>query len=455
MAAMMTVFMAACTAESTAGPMIKPQPGGDDDNPSETPSSAIETGKPLPAWAEGEMDIHFINTTTGECTFVIFPDGTQMLIDAASSTVATNSNRNTTNTGIRSRWDPTRTSTRGSEIISDHIRKCMAWTGNSTLDYVVYTHFDNDHIGGYAATLPVSSNSAVYRLNGAAEILDNFSIGKFMDRAWPDYNYPIDLVNEASNRSCIKNYVAAVKWHVANKGLDVERFKAGASTQIVPKSGKYDVRVQNIAVNGEIWTGTGSSTQKTFPELPDIVVADPSDIRTDDNCPYENICSCVLKLTFGKFDYFAGGDLQYNGRSTYAWKDAEYPCAKAAGQVELMKADHHGVTNTNSPEALKELDPQAIVVCSWVDCHPRTAVLNTMETTLPEADIFITNFWQGARPDGVDDQVTAEEAARVKGYDGHIVVRVTDGGSKYRVITITDSDGQMTVKSIAGPYLSR
>ena len=28
------------------------------------------------------MDIHFINTTTGESMFVIFPDGTQMLIDA-------------------------------------------------------------------------------------------------------------------------------------------------------------------------------------------------------------------------------------------------------------------------------------------------------------------------------------------------------------------------------------
>ena len=87
------------------------------------------------------MDIHFINTTTGESMFVIFPDGTQMLIDAASSSVTTNSNSNTTNTGIRSRWDPTLTSTRGSQIITDYIRKCMVWTGNSTIDYAVLTHF--------------------------------------------------------------------------------------------------------------------------------------------------------------------------------------------------------------------------------------------------------------------------------------------------------------------------
>lgn len=162
-----------------------------------------------------------------------------------------------------------------------------------------------------------------------------------------------------------------------------------------------------------------------------------------------------MKVSYGNFDFFAGGDLQYNGRSSHAWKDAELPCAKVVGQVELLKANHHGVTNTNQVDALKALNPQTIVVNSWVDCHPRTDILNSMETTLPACDMFITNFWQGDRPSGVDDRVTAEEAARVKGYDGHIVVRVTDGGNKYRVVTITDSDGAMTVKTISGPYTSR
>lgn len=213
--------------------------------------------------------------------------------------------------------------------------------------------------------------------------------------------------------------------------------------------------MQNVAVNGEIWTGSGTATKKTFPELSEISYKNSKDITASDNCPPENITSCVMKVSYGNFDFFAGGDLQYNGRSSYAWKDAELPCAKAVGQVELMKADHHGVTNTNQADALKALNPQTIVVNSWVDCHPRTDILNSMETTLPACDIFITNFWQGDRPSGVDDRVTAEEAARVKGYDGHIVVRVTDGGNKYRVMTTTDSDGAMTVKAVSGPYTSR
>lgn len=448
-------FLVACSATSPASPGIRPGGNGSEENPDNNTSRTIEIGKALPAWTEGEMDIHFINTTTGECAFIIMPDGTQLLIDAASSTVATNDKSNTTNTGIRSRWDPTKTSTRGSEIITGYIRKCMEWTGNSTLDYVVYTHLHNDHIGGYESSLPVSANSSTYRLNGAAELLDNFPTGKLIDRGWPDYNYPFDMYNLASNKDCIQNYIKAVKWHSANKGLKVEKFNPGTKTQIVPKSRKYNVTVQNIAVNGEIWTGSGSVTKKTFPELQEIVVSNPASVANADKCPPENICSCILKLSYGKFDYFAGADLQYNGRSNFAWKDAELPCADAAGQVEVMKADHHGVTNTNSDDAIKKLNPQAIVVCSWVDCHPRTSVLNSMEKTLPDADFFITNFWRGARPDGVDDQVTAAEAARVKGYDGHIVVRVTDGGEKYRIITTTDSDGLMNVKSISGPYYSR
>ena len=417
-----------------------------------TTSTAPKTGEVVPAWEEGVMDIHFINSTTGESVFIIMPDGTQLLIDAASSTVATNSNANTTNTGIRSRWDPTKTNTRGSQIIADYIRKCMEWTGNNQIDYFVTTHYDNDHIGGYTTSLPVSSNSSTYRLIGAAEILDEFQVGKFMDRGYPDYNYPHATKHYKDN---VQNYIKAVKWHVANKGLNAEMFKSGVATQIVPKTDKYKVKVQNISVNGEVWTGVGTNVDYTFPALSEIECANPPEASNTDNCPPENACSCVMKISYGNFDYFAGGDLQYNGKSYFPWKNIELPCAQVAGRVEVMKANHHGVTNTNQADALKAHDPQNIVVCSWVDCHPRTATLNTMITTLPNVDVHITNFWKGERPSGTDDKVTEEEAARVKCYDGHILVRVTDGGKYYRVMTLEDVQGTMKVKKVTSRYTSR
>ncbi len=443
------ILMMGMPACSPADNPSTPPPGGSTGGDT---SPKITVGEVIPAWTEGDMDLHFINSTTGESVFVIMPDGTQLLIDAASSTVKTNSNSNTTNTGIRSRWDPTKTNTRGSEIITDYIKKCMEWTGNSQIDYFVTTHYDNDHIGGYETNLPDSKNSSTYKVIGASEILDNFKIGKFMDRGYPNYDYPHDTKYYKQN---VQNYIKAVKWHVANNGLNAEIFQSGSNTQIKPKTSKYNVTVQNISVNGEIWTGVGTATTKTFPEKKDLVCANPPEPTSAEKCPPENTCSCVMKISYGSFDYWAGGDLQYTGRSNFPWKDIELPCAKVGGKVEVMKANHHGVKNTNQADALKEHNPQNIVVCSWVDCHPRTTVLETMIKTLPNVDVHITNFWKGDRPEGVDDKVTAEEAARVKSYDGHIVVRVTDGGRSYRIITTDDVNGTMKVKKVVGPYKSR
>ena len=55
----------------------------------------------------------------------------------------------------------------------------------------------------------------------------------------------------------------------------------------------------------------------------------------------------------------------------------------------------------------------------------------------------------------VDNKVSDADAVKVKGYDGNIVVRVSEGGSQYYVMTTSDSDGKMTVKNVAGPYKSR
>ena len=264
-----------------------------------------------------------------------------MLIDAASSSVTTNSNSNTTNTGIRSRWDPTLTSTRGSQIITDYIRKCMVWTGNSTIDYAVLTHFHNDHFGGYTSSLPKSANSSTYSLIGFAEIFDNFKIGTLLDRGYPDYNYPFNMATMADNAPSCSNYINAVKWHVANQKFDAAIFKAGVNNQIVQKynPAKYPTaKVQNVAVNGEIWTGSGTTTKKS-------------------KLPYETFITQLV--------IFSGGQLS----------------------LEVM-----------------------FLLFSYV---------------------------------------ISESSGNV------FFVVVPDGGNKYRVVTITDSDGAMTVKTISGPYTSR
>ena len=54
-----------------------------------------------------------------------------------------------------------------------------------------------------------------------------------------------------------------------------------------------------MAVNGEIWTGSGTTTKKTFPEISEITYENSKNITSSDNCPPENITSCVMKVSYG------------------------------------------------------------------------------------------------------------------------------------------------------------
>ena len=62
-------------------------------------------------------------------------------------------------------------------------------------------------------------------------------------------------------------------------------------------------------------------------------------------------------------------------------------------------------------------------------------------------DIYATNV--------SDVQRAHARFSQFKGFNGHIVVRVYDGGSVYRVYTVSDSDGKMTVKKISKEYKSK
>lgn len=420
------------------------------------PDNDSELNKPLSDWSEGQLDIHFINTTDGESIFLVFPDKTQMLIDCASSAATTGKAE------MDKRWNPSEI---GSTLITSYIRKCMEWTGNNTLDYAVLTHFHNDHFGGYDSKYSMSPTGGDYRQYGYAEILDKFdsnqgyAIGKLVDRAYPDYNYPFDLIERSTNYNGVRNYVNAVKWHVQNKGMNAEIFESGSNSQFTLQynASRYPAfKVQNVSVNGEIWTGSGTSVTKTFPALEDIQCTFDSNgrenVQNGDNCPEENHNSIVMKISYGQFDFYTGADMQYDGRSYKSWKDIELPVAKVVGQVEVMKANHHAVTNTNQREAVQALNPQAVVIASWQDLHPRTLILESMQSSAPTADFFITNFVTSPRS---DKDISGAVEARVKGKNGHVVIRVSQGGEEYKIYTLSDSDGKMTVKSISGPYKSR
>lgn len=424
------------------------------------PQAAV-VGQRIPAWTEGCFDIHFINTMAGECSFLIFPDGTQMLIDASGALQATGPVNSTQNNGIRVRWDPTKDSGyNNNTLIEEYVHNCMVWTDNEHIDYVLSSHFHGDHFGALSdasGSRDVSVRSGSYKQQSLAYMLDEFDVRMALDRGYPDYNYPCDLRKYSGG---IKNWAAAVDWHVKNTGMTAEKVKAGSNTQVLLKRDKAaypTFSVRNLSVNGDIWSGSGTGYVRTFPLLSEIECPNPPDGDAGDKCPAENHQSVAMKFTYGDFDYFSGGDLQYNGMSYFAWKDIETPVARACGAVDVMKADHHGTANTNGSGykgtygtawAIGYLQPTCWIVNNWVDGQPRQATFEGVYKLCPSVNIWITNTCEAQTHYG-------GYSAAMRGADGNVVVRVMPGGRQYYVYTITDNDRKMTVKTVSGPYESK
>ena len=96
----------------------------------------------FPSWEEGMMDIHHINTGRGDASFLIFPDGTTLLIDAgdmSETNPRTMSDRNTPLTPDDSRTAP--------EWIVNYIRTFHPLKDQASLDYALVTHYHSDHYG--------------------------------------------------------------------------------------------------------------------------------------------------------------------------------------------------------------------------------------------------------------------------------------------------------------------
>lgn len=388
----------------------------------------------LPPWQEGALDIHFINTGTGESAFIIMPDGTQMLVDMAGALTDPSEEM----------YIPVRRdlSVSAGKWISDYVSKCMQWTGNDVIDYVSITHYHGDHIGSYSTTLP-DSQLGPYKMMSVADVLENQKVWKIVDRG---YDFPYDMLAT----DVVWNYKSCIDWHSENKGLIQEKFEVSSVSQFGLRrnaAGYPDFRIKNIAVNGCLWKRDGSIVE-LFPDKSQFTGTG----EAKEFSPAENHTSSVFKLSYGRFDYYAGGDISYNGYSSYAWKDAELPVAQSVGKVEVMKANHHGSFDANRQETLSWLSPQVVVVNVWRNIQPRVATLNNMISPLTNngfTDVFTTNMTS------VQEAEFGQAAERVLGKNGHVVIRVNPRGEEYYVYMLEDLDLNMDILKRFGPYKSR
>jgi len=384
-----------------------------------------KVGDVFPMWSEDYLDIHHINTGKGECAFFILPDGTTMLVDAGETQ------------RIKPRvtdQKPNDSRTPG-EWIMRYIKYTMQSLPKTKLDYVLLTHFHDDHIGELYPEAKTSKSGA-YKLTGITTIAENIPFGKLVDRGWPDYNWP-----EPSNDDYVKNYVQFVKWSEKNAGVQVEQFRVGANKQfaLVNNPGKYpNFEIRNIAANGHIWTGVGTNERNHFSEMKDL---------QENERPGENQCSIAFRLSYGKFDYFNGGDITA-GESGH-WLDVETPVSLVTGPVDVCLANHHAYYDAMSFSFIRALRPRVHIIQSWSPSHPSPSVLARMMSTSiypGQRDIFATNIMEATKV------VIGSRLNNLKSQQGHIIIRVNPGGETYMIYILHDSEENFKIKTIHGPY---
>ena len=398
-------------------------------------SQAEETYK---GWKKGELDIHFIYTGRGEAVFYIFPDGTSMLVDAGDHQASV------------PMTDPKPDlSRRGGEWVARYIERVNP--AGREVDYMMLSHFHNDHSGSVSLNVPTTKGRTPdYKLVGIADVGESLIFGNFIDRGFPNYNYPT-----AINDPHISNYKNFVNWQKQQYGAKQEAFKVGAVNQIKlqKKPAKYakTFSIRNIAASGEIWNGDEQGSTTRYYDL------HPDNTKNSGN---ENTKSIAFRIDYGPFSYFAGGDLTHGVKGADGNNiNLEAKAGEACGEVDVCKCNHHAYKDAMHPDFLKHINAQAYINPVWDQYHTQPEIISRMlnqeeYSHKPNAvpTIFLTQYIvEKAR----QTHSNAKWMKRIDPYNGHIVVKVYDKGRKYKIYRLSADDEEMKIQTVYGPFNSK
>lgn len=429
-------YSSICTLSNAAGGCIRPilveqesVPG--DVQPIERGAFDAVIGMPLPEWEEGCLDIHAINSGRGECTFFIMPDGTTLCVDAGE--IAPEG-------GTHPRVDPKpNKDVRAYKVYAEYIKKYLP-KGQTSLDYMLVTHFHGDHVGTFTGYRDTKHEVNEHILTGVTALYEEVPFNKVIDRIYPDYDQISTTGEEVTTGTAhYKNFVNYYK----NKGLKAEKSVVGSTDQLVmvrtPKA-YPDFSVQIKAANGEYWNGSES--------------VDPYGTSV----PAENGNSISFLMSYGDFEYLTSGDAGSNTK-------IEENLSKSINRkIEAMKAHHHFAWNTMSSAMMKVYQPKVVVSQSFYDHQPDLGhswacddsyewiAKSNREFQKAWAAYSGEKYWYFTNVHSKPAEVYPDEVAKMRSRGGHVVIRVKEGGSEFYVYVLDDTDFGYRVKQIDGPF---
>jgi len=239
----------------------------------------------------GTLDIYFLDMVGGGSTLIVTPLRESVLIDTGS-------------------LEPKHRD-------ADRIHQACVYAGLQHIDYLITTHFDSDHYGGIL------------------ELSRRIPVKCFMDKG------ALPPKHQQAGRSFKKLYPL---YQQATKG-NVTPIRAGDDIPLKnDPSGKLSpIKLHCVASEKQIEGFNGDIDARV--EGCVIKKADEED----------NARSIALVLSYGRFKFFAGGDITWNVEHHLT-----HPLNRI-GTIDLYQVTHHGLDQSNNPLLLKALNPTVCV----------------------------------------------------------------------------------------------
>jgi len=288
------------------------------------------------------LDIYFIDVEGGQATLIVSPSGESMLVDAGWP-------------GFDGRD-------------ADRIAAAAKQAGLSRIDYLIVTHYHNDHVGGVPA------------------IAAKMPIGTFVDHG--------ETVEHGAQPDALyKNYL-----EVRGKGRHLQ-VKPGDT---IPIKG-LDVRV--VTAGGEhIATPIAKSGTAGKPN------ALCSAFTPRDVDPTENARSVGIVVTFDHFRFVDLGDLTWN-------KEHDLVCPNnVLGTVDVYLTTHHGLNQSNAPVLVHAIQPRVAVMNNGAKKGGSPEAWQTVHDSPGLQDLWQLHY---AVAGGADHNVAETFIANVDETTGH------------------------------------